>query len=259
MAWIWQCCGCGVGWPHQLYIILIIPLAWEPPYALSAPLKSKKQKNKNKTTPPNHTMYSPRIEYAFVQIKYINGQQKCERCSKLVFTREIKIKPQWSITSQPLGWPLFLKCIYIHIHTLSVRKDVVKLKPIGIVKGNKKWCNHYEDNMKISHIRLKIIFFSFLGPHPCPKEVPSLGVKLELQLLAYTTATTMQDLSHICNLCHSSWQCQILGPLSEARDWSYIFMDASWVHNLLSHNKNSKKKIIVWSSHLSTGCVCIPL
>ena len=32
-------------------------------------------------------------------------------------------------------------------------------------------------------------FFFFLGPHPCHSEVPRLGgVKLELQLLAYTTA-----------------------------------------------------------------------
>ena len=31
-------------------------------------------------------------------------------------------------------------------------------------------------------------------------EVPSLGVKSELQLLAYATATAMPDLSHICDL-----------------------------------------------------------
>ena len=30
-------------------------------------------------------------------------------------------------------------------------------------------------------------------------EVPRLGVKLELQLLAYTTATAMQDPSYICD------------------------------------------------------------
>ena len=31
-------------------------------------------------------------------------------------------------------------------------------------------------------------------------EVPRLGVKSELQLLAYTTATAVQHLSHICEL-----------------------------------------------------------
>ena len=33
------------------------------------------------------------------------------------------------------------------------------------------------------------------------------GVELELQLLAYTTATAMLDLSRICYLHHSSRQC----------------------------------------------------
>ena len=48
-------------------------------------------------------------------------------------------------------------------------------------------------------------------------KVPRLGVQLELQLLAYTMATAMQDPSHICDLHHSSRQCWILNPLSEAR------------------------------------------
>ena len=39
------------------------------------------------------------------------------------------------------------------------------------------------------------IFFFFIGPYPWHMEVPSLGVELELQLLAYTTGTAMQDLS----------------------------------------------------------------
>ena len=37
-------------------------------------------------------------------------------------------------------------------------------------------------------------------------------------LLVYTTATAKQDPSCICNLYHSSRQCQILNPLSKARD-----------------------------------------
>ena len=35
-------------------------------------------------------------------------------------------------------------------------------------------------------------------------EVPGLGIELELQLPAYTTATAMQDLSHLCDLGPSS-------------------------------------------------------
>ena len=61
-------------------------------------------------------------------------------------------------------------------------------------------------------------------------EVPRLGVKSELQLPAYTTVTATPDLSHVCDLHHSSWQYQILSPLSEARDQTCVFMDTSRVH-----------------------------
>ena len=47
-------------------------------------------------------------------------------------------------------------------------------------------------------------FFVFLGQHLQHMEVPRLGVKSELQLLAYTTAT--QDPSHFCDLHRSSQQ-----------------------------------------------------
>ena len=47
-------------------------------------------------------------------------------------------------------------------------------------------------------------------------EVPGTEAELGLQLPAYATATL--DLSHICDLPYSSWQCQILNLLSEARD-----------------------------------------
>ena len=48
--------------------------------------------------------------------------------------------------------------------------------------------------------------------------VPRLGVKSELKLPVYTTATATQDPSCIYSLHHSTWQCWILNPLSEARD-----------------------------------------
>ena len=60
--------------------------------------------------------------------------------------------------------------------------------------------------------------FCFLELHLRHMEVPRLGVELELQLLAYTTASATQDLSHICDLHLSLQQHQILNPLSEARD-----------------------------------------
>ena len=72
-------------------------------------------------------------------------------------------------------------------------------------------------------------FLVFLGLHPQQMEVPRLGVKLKLQLLAYTTATAIPDLSCVCNLCHSSQQHQVLNSLSEARDQTCVLMDTSWV------------------------------
>ena len=56
---------------------------------------------------------------------------------------------------------------------------------------------------------------------------------------SYATATATPNLSLVCNLYHSSWQCWLLNPLSEARDRTSIFMDTSQVCNPLSHNRNS--------------------
>ena len=61
-------------------------------------------------------------------------------------------------------------------------------------------------------------------------EVSKPGGELELYLLAYTTATTLPDLSCICDLHHSSQQHQILNPLREVRDGTHILMDIIWVH-----------------------------
>ena len=61
-------------------------------------------------------------------------------------------------------------------------------------------------------------------------EIPRLGVKLELQLTAYTSATAKWDPNCVCNLHHSSQQCGILKPLSEARDRTRVLMDISRVH-----------------------------
>ena len=50
---------------------------------------------------------------------------------------------------------------------------------------------------------LLFCFVLFLGLHPRHMEVPRLGVHSELYPLAYATATTTQDPSHICDLYHT--------------------------------------------------------
>ena len=52
-------------------------------------------------------------------------------------------------------------------------------------------------------------FFFFLGLHPQDMEVSTLGVELELQLLASTTAIAMQDPSHICNVDYLQCRLQL--------------------------------------------------
>ena len=66
-------------------------------------------------------------------------------------------------------------------------------------------------------------FFLFRAA-PTAMEIPRLGVQSELQPPAYTTAPATPDLSHICHLHHSLWQCWILNPLSEARDQTHNLM-----------------------------------
>ena len=85
----------------------------------------------------------------------------------------------------------------------------------------------------------QILFFSFLGLHLQHMEVPRLGIQVELQLLAYTTDMVMH------HVLHSSQQWQILNTLSEPKNWTHILLDASCVHNPLSHNGNSTPRFLI--------------
>ena len=73
----------------------------------------------------------------------------------------------------------------------------------------------------LSSYQILFFFFRFLELHSWNMEVPRLGDESELQLRAYTIATTL-DLSHVCDLHHSSRQCWVLNPLSMARDQTLI-------------------------------------
>ena len=74
---------------------------------------------------------------------------------------------------------------------------------------------------------LLLLLLGFLGLHSQHMELLRLGVKSELQLLAYARATATLDLSRVCDLHHSSWQHWILNPLSKARDRTHVLMDPS--------------------------------
>ena len=69
-----------------------------------------------------------------------------------------------------------------------------------------------------------------LGSQPRHTEVSRLGVKSELQVLAYTRVTATQDPSYVCDLHHSSWQHRILNPLSKGRDQNSNLMVPSRIH-----------------------------
>ena len=56
-------------------------------------------------------------------------------------------------------------------------------------------------------------------------EVPRLGVELELQRPAYTTATAMPDPNRFCNLRLQPQQ--ILHPLSEDRNQTHILRETT--------------------------------
>ena len=82
-------------------------------------------------------------------------------------------------------------------------------------------------------------FCHFLGLLPQLMEVPRLGVESELLPLVYARATATWDPSGVCDLRHSSWQLQILNPLSKARDGTHNLMIPSWICEPLSHDGNS--------------------
>ena len=95
------------------------------------------------------------------------------------------------------------------------------------------------------------LIFVFLWLYLQHMEVPRLGVKSELQLPAYATATAMPDPSCICNPHCSLCQRQILNPLSEVRDQTCILMNTGWVLNLLR-----SQELLVVSFYTPNYLIC---
>ena len=81
----------------------------------------------------------------------------------------------------------------------------------------KWWSQDFFFFKKVVFSPMPFSFFFFMAA-PTHMEVPRLGVKWELQLPAFATATP--DPSRLCDPYSSPWQCQILNPLNEARDRS---------------------------------------
>ena len=70
--------------------------------------------------------------------------------------------------------------------------------------------------------------FCFWGPFSWHMEVPRPEAN---QSCSFWPTTQIQpDPSRVFNLHHSSWQRQILNPLSKVRDWTHILMDTSRAH-----------------------------
>ena len=78
----------------------------------------------------------------------------------------------------------------------------------------------------VVHLKLTQLcnfLFSFLGPYPRHMEGSRLWVELQLQPLAYATATS--DLNSVCDLYHRSQQGQILNQWARPR----IEPGSSWI------------------------------
>ena len=71
------------------------------------------------------------------------------------------------------------------------------------------------------------LFYFFLGPHLQHMDVLRPGVKSELQLPGHAIVTATPGPSSICDVRHTLWQCQILNPLSEARDGASILTETT--------------------------------
>ena len=73
-------------------------------------------------------------------------------------------------------------------------------------------------------------FLHFLGLLPRAYGGSQARGRIRAESPAYTRATATKDLSHICNLHHSSQQHQLLNLLSKARDQTRNLMVPSRIH-----------------------------
>ena len=116
-----------------------------------------------------------------------------------------------------------------HIERSQVVTRVLPTFPCMV--GPSRVLNHHQGGLEgtsrtcsSKHTVLSACFLAcLLWLHLWHTEIPGPGIASKPQLRRNTTATPY--LNGICDLCHSSWQCRILHPLSEARDRTCILMD----------------------------------
>ena len=115
---------------------------------------------------------------------------------------------QYKVNTIQYYW-LYSPCCILHPHGLFCKYFLILItcfvqSPTLLPSGDHQFyfCSHEP----FCFIICLIFIFCFLWLHLQNMEVPRLGVKFELQLLAYTTATP--DPSRIWNLYHNS------GPLT---------------------------------------------
>ena len=114
---------------------------------------------------------------------------------------------------------------HIHTVTLALRAALVNLI------YSYWWNGHYNlsstFSFSFSFLFFFLFFFLLFKAAPVAYGSSSARGLIRAVTTAYATATAMPDPSHVCNLHHSSRQCRILNPLSEARDRNCIFLDTS--------------------------------
>ena len=81
--------------------------------------------------------------------------------------------------------------------------------------------------------------FSFFRPHLWHMKVPRLRSNQSCNCWPRPQSRPCQIQAKVCDLGHSSRQCQIFNLLGEAREQTHILMDTSWVLKPLSHDENS--------------------
>ena len=154
--------------------------------------------------------------------------------------------PWWSVHYWKLGVKIpYSYCVYIEVFLPWV---YIYLQLLHLLLGLIPWsldsllcllCLFFKSILSDMNNPITASFLLFRAT-TVHMEFPRLGVKMELQLPAYTTTTAIPDPSCICDLRCYLRLCQILNPLSKVRDqicWSNL-MDASQLLNLLSHSRD---------------------